>query len=52
VSNAFKYDNQNLAQWIQDELSLPVESVWGILKKHFDELKLPDECLKLNPNYL
>jgi hypothetical protein len=51
VSNAFKYDNQNLAQWIQDELSLPVESVWGILKKHFDELKLPDECLKLNPNY-
>ena len=51
VSNAFKYDNENLAQWIEDELSLPVESVWGLLKKHFDELKLPDECLKLNPNY-
>ena len=52
VSNAFKYDNQNLAQWIIDELSLPDDIVWLRLKKHFNELKLPDECLKLNPNYL
>ena len=51
VSNAFKYDNENLAQWIEDELSLPVESVWGLLKKHFDELGLSDECTKLLPNY-
>ena len=51
VSNAFKYDNQNLAQWIQDEFTLPIESIWPYLKKHFKELNLPDECLKLNPNY-
>jgi hypothetical protein len=51
VSNAFKYDNQNLAQWIQDEYTLPIEGIWPLLKKHFNELNLGDECLKLNPNY-
>ena len=44
VSNAFNYNNENLAQWIEDELSLPANKVWDTLKKHANELSLGDKC--------
>ena len=46
VSNAFNYNNENLAQWIQDEFSLPRKTVWDTIKKHANELNLGDKCFK------
>ena len=44
VSNAFNYDNENLAQWIENEISLPPDIVWKYIEKHSKELYLGDAC--------
>ena len=44
VSNAFNYNNENLAQWIEDEISLPPDIVWKYIEKHSKELYLGDAC--------
>jgi hypothetical protein len=44
VSNAFNYDGENLAQWLDSEISLYPKLVWRELKSHAEKLKLTDNC--------
>jgi hypothetical protein len=44
VSNGYRYNGENLAMQINDEISLPTDNVWNILKKHSQKLNLGDKC--------
>ena len=44
VSNAFNFNNENLAQWFQDELTLLPDLVWGKLENHGRNLNVGDAC--------
>jgi hypothetical protein len=44
VSNAFNFNNENLAQWFEDELTLLPDLVWGKLENHGRNLNIGDAC--------
>ena len=44
VSNAFNYDGENLAQWIDAEISIFPKTAWAELKNHSRNLNLKDNC--------
>lgn len=51
VSNAFNYDGENLAQWIDSEISIFPKSAWEKLKYHHRNLNLKDNCTFGDSNY-
>ena len=44
VSNAFNFNNENLAQWFDDELTLLPDIVWKKLENHGRNLSVGDAC--------
>jgi hypothetical protein len=46
VSNGYRYNGENLAIQIKDEVSLPTDNVWEVLKKFSAKFGIWDECNK------